>query len=85
MSMKKLLDTCETGINVLGVALATSDLENILNLVLLIISIAAILFRGGYAIYQKIKDKKYSEIAKELEDTHKALEDLKAKEDTKNG
>lgn len=85
MSMKKLLDTCETGLNVMGVALGVSDMESILNLILLIVSIAAILFRAGYAIYQKIKQKKYDEIAQELEDTQKALEELKAKEDTKNG
>lgn len=83
--MKKVLDACETGLNVVGVAIGVSDIESVLNVILLIVSIAAILFRAGYAIYQKVKEKKYSEIADELESAKKQLEQLQPKEDDKNG
>jgi F0F1-type ATP synthase membrane subunit b/b' len=83
--MKKWFDACETGLNVLGVAIGVSDVESILNVILLIVSIAAILFRAGYAIYQHVKEKNYSKIAEELESAKKQLEQLQAKEDNKDG
>lgn len=83
--MKKVFDACETGLNVLGVAIGVSDVESILNVILLIVSIAAILFRAGYAIYQHCKEKNYSKIAEELESAKKQLEQLQAKEDNKDG
>lgn len=83
--MKKVFDACETGLNVLGVAIGVSDVESILNVILLIVSIAAILFRAGYAIYQHVKEKNYSKIAEELEAAKKQLEQLQAKEDNKDG
>jgi F0F1-type ATP synthase membrane subunit b/b' len=83
--MKKVLDACETGLNVVGVAIGVSDIESVLNVILLIVSIAAILFRAGYAIYQHAKEKNYSKIAEELESAKKQLEQLQPKEDDKNG
>lgn len=83
--MEKTLNVLETGLNAIGIAIGVSDMENVLNVILLIISIASILFRAGYAIYQKIKEKKYNEIAKELDDAKEALEQLQNKEDTDDG
>ncbi len=83
--MKKLFDALETGLNVVGVAIGVSDIESVLNIILLIVSIAAILFRAGYAIYQKVKEKKYNEIADELEKAKEQLEQLQPKEDDENG
>ena len=83
--MKRVLDVCETGLNIVGVAIGVSDIESVLNVILLVVSILAILFRAGYAIYQHVKEKNYSKIAEELESAKKQLEQLQAKEDNKNG
>ncbi len=83
--MKRVLDVCETGLNIVGVAIGVSDIESLLNVILLIVSILAILFRAGYAIYQHVKEKNYSKIADELESAKKQLEQLQAKEENKNG
>lgn len=82
--MKRVLDVCETGLNIVGVAIGVSDIESVLNVILLVVSILAILFRAGYAIYQHVKEKNYSKIAEELESARKQLEQLQAKEDNKN-
>ena len=83
--MKRVLDVCETGLNIVGVAIGVSDIESVLNVILLVVSILAILFRAGYAIYQHVKEKNYSKIAEELESAKKQLEQLQPKEDDKNG
>lgn len=83
--MKRLLDIAETGLNTLGVLIGVSDIENVLNLVLLIVSILAILWRAGYAIYQHVRDKRLDKIGDEIDKAKDDIEKLVPKEEDKDG
>lgn len=83
--MKRLLDIAETGLNTVGVLIGVSDIENVLNLVLLIVSILAILWRAGYAIYQHVRNKRLDKIGDEIEKAKYDIEKLMPKEEHKDG
>lgn len=83
--MKRLLDIAETGLNTLGVLIGVSDIENVLNLVLLIVSIIAILWRAGYAIYQHIRNKRLDKVGDEIEQAKDDIENLLPKEEKDDG
>lgn len=83
--MKRLLDIAETGLNTLGVLIGVSDIENALNLVLLIVSIIAILWRAGYAIYQHIRNKRLDKVGDEIEQAKDDIENLLPKEEKDDG
>lgn len=83
--MKRLLDIAETGLNTVGVLIGVSDIENVLNLVLLIVSILAILWRAGYAIYQHVREKRLDKIGDEIEKAKDDIEKLMPKEEHKDG
>ena len=83
--MKRLLDIAETVLNTMGVLIGVSDIENVLNLVLLIVSILAILWRAGYAIYQHVRNKRLDKIGDEIEKAKDDIEKLMPKEEHKDG
>ena len=83
--MKRLLDIAETGLNTMGVLIGVSDIENVLNLVLLIVSILAILWRAGYAIYQHVRNRRLDRIGDELNKAKDDIEKLMPKEEHKDG
>lgn len=83
--MKRLLDIAETGLNTMGVLIGVSDIENVLNLVLLIVSILAILWRAGYAIYQHVRNKRLDKIGDEIDKAKDEIEKLMPKEEHKDG
>lgn len=83
--MKRLLDIAETGLNTMGVLIGVSDIENVLNLVLLIVSILAILWRAGYAIYQHVRNKRLDKIGDEINKAKDDIEKLMPKEEHKDG
>lgn len=83
--MKRLLDIAETGLNTMGVLIGISDIENVLNLVLLIVSILAILWRAGYAIYQHVRNKRLDKIGDEIDKAKDEIEKLMPKEEHKDG
>lgn len=83
--MKRLFDIAETGLNTVGVLIGVSDIENVLNLVLLIVSILAILWRAGYAIYQHVRDKRLDKIGDEIDKAKDDIEKLMPKEEHKDG
>ena len=83
--MKRLLDIAETGLNTVGVLIGVSDIENVLNLVLLIVSILAILWRAGYAIYQHVRNKRLDKIGDEIDKAKDDIEKLMPKEEHKDG
>lgn len=83
--MKRLLDIAETGLNTMGVLIGVSDIENVLNLVLLIVSILAILWRAGYAIYQHVRNKRLDKIGDEIDKAKDDIEKLMPKEEHKDG
>lgn len=83
--MKKFMDVAEPLLNGMGILVGVSDIENILNIVLLCVSIFAILWRAGYTIYQHIKEKKFDKIGDEIDKAKDEIENLMPKEDNKNG
>lgn len=64
-------------ISIVTGALALGNIEEILSIIILIISIANILFNMGMKMYNHIKNKNYEAISNELEKTKKELENLK--------
>ena len=83
--MKKFMDIAEPLLNGMGILIGVSDIENILNIVLLCVSIFAILWRAGYTIYQHIKEKKFDKIGDEIDKAKDEIENLMPKEDNKHG
>ena len=83
--MKKFMDIAEPLLNGMGILIGASDIENILNIVLLCVSIFAILWRAGYTIYHHIKEKKFDKISDDINNAKDEIENLMPKEDNKNG
>lgn len=83
--MKKFMDIAEPLLNGMGILVGVSDIENILNIVLLCVSIFAILWRAGYTIYQHIKEKKFDKIGDDINNAKDEIENLMPKEDNKHG
>lgn len=83
--MKQALDVGETVLNIAGITVASQDLESVLSIILLIISISSILIRGGYMAYKYFKNKKTDEGVKTIIDTLDQAKDVieKNKEDKK--
>ena len=67
--MKPALDVAETVVNIAGITVAVQDMESILSIVLLSISILSLLVRGGYLAYKYFKEKKCDEGIKTIVDT----------------
>lgn len=81
----KIYDTIETGINAAGIAISITDLNQVLNMVVLCVSVASILFKAGFAIYKHVKAKNFEDAMVVVEDATEQLEDLKGKiEDGRN-
>ena len=53
-------------LSAVGVAWSIQDLQNIVSLILLIISLINILWKTGYNIYTKIKNNKVDEIGEDI-------------------
>jgi len=79
--MKKSLDLAETCLNVLGLTVSLSDINNLLNIILLVVSVLAILVRGFFEIKKHIENKEYDKAVETFEDTKEKLEDLTNKGD----
>ena len=71
--MKKAFDMSENIINFLGVGFALTDVNNIINLILLIVSVLAILVRSALEIRDHFKSKQYDKIDDTLND---AIDDI---------
>ena len=81
----KIYDTIETGINAAGIAVSITDLNQVLNMVVLIVSVASILFKAGFTIYKHVKAKNLEAAVVVVEDAREQLEDLKGRmEDGRN-
>lgn len=81
--MNKIIDTAETILNTASIIISVQDLNDIINLILLIVSLIAILWRAGYAIYKHIKEKDYDKVNDELSKAKDDIEKLNHKEDNK--
>lgn len=66
-----------------GLAVSIEQIQTILGIVILSFQIVLIIVKTGMKIYQKIKDKKYSEIEQDIEDAKKEIEDVTNKNNGK--
>lgn len=76
-------DLISDGASVLTGMFALSNIQDILSIVILVLSIANILFNMIMRIYHHIKNKEYDKIPVEIDNTTKELENLKSKENEK--
>lgn len=76
--MKDLIDY---GISVLSTCWSLENIDNILGIILLIISICNIVFKAFLQIKNKIDNKKYNEIPEIIEDTIDEIEKIKKDEE----
>ena len=81
--MKKAFDLTENFINFLGVGFALTDISNIINLVLLIVSILAIVIRAVFEIRDYVKKKEYDKIDDTINDAITDIEDKLPKDKEK--
>ena len=83
----KSYDFAETGLNIFGIAVSVTDLNQVLNLVLLIVSVASILFRCGYKVYILIRGKKMKEAIDAIDEAKDELSQIvdKKEGDTHEG
>lgn len=75
----------EYALNIVGITYGTINVQEILGITVLILSILSILWKAGVKIYTLIKNKKYNEIDETINETINDLNDLKegVKNDTK--
>lgn len=85
--MKQALDIGETVLNATGIVFAVQDIESILSIVLLVVSILSLLIRGGYMAYKYFKnkevDKGIKEVVDTLDKTQTTLEEYKNNKENK--
>ena len=72
-----------------GLTISLSDIHQILSIVILVFNVLWILTKCGIKIYQKVKEKRYSEIAEDIKTTADELQELdssiKDKKEDSNG
>ena len=81
--MKEKLSMATYIVNALGFSISITDIENVLNLILLIVSIASTLIVAGISIYDKFKKKDLDGVIDEVQDTADKITDII--EDSKGG
>lgn len=74
--MKASYNIYDIGISVLGVSVGIETIYTTLGIILLILSIANILIKAAFKIYDVIKEKKYREIPDILDDTIEELKEV---------
>ncbi len=63
-------------LSTIGIAWSVQDLQNIISLILLIISLLNILWKGGYSIYTHVKNKEFNKIESDIKESKEELEKL---------
>ena len=76
--MKK--DNISIGLSVLTGSFALANIEQILSIIILVISLANILINVIIKIYKHIKNKQYDKITDDLNEASEELENLQKKE-----
>ena len=80
--MKAWYNVAELSLNTISIMVASINIENVFNIILLVLSICSILYRLGYNIYKLIKNRKYDKIHDEID---KAKEDIEKLSHDKEG
>ena len=75
--MNKTIQTIDYSVDVASGTYGLANIQTILGIVLLVLSIASILFKMGFSIYTHIKNKQYAEIQKDLDQAKEEIEKLK--------
>lgn len=75
------METTNNIVSVITGGLGIAMIQDVLGVIILVLSIANILINLGFKIYDKIKKKKYKEITKDIDDTITTLEELEDKTD----
>lgn len=80
-----MCDKLEYGLNIVGITYGAINVQEVLGVIVLILSILSILWKAGVKIYTLIKNKKYNELDETINETINDLNDLKegVKNDTK--
>lgn len=73
-------DNVSTGVSILTGSFALANIQEILSIIILVISILNILVNMTIKIYNKIKEKKYDEIPNDINEASEQLENLQKKE-----
>lgn len=77
-------DNISNGISILTGSFALANIQEILSIIILVISILNILVNMSIKIYNKIKANKYDEIPNDINEASEQLENLQKKEGKKH-
>lgn len=75
--MEKLKDIIDYGLSSISLSWALIDIENVLSIILLILSLINLLYKMIRDIYFAIKNKKYDSIDNIIEDTIDEIKNIK--------
>ena len=75
--MRKSIQAIDYSVDVTSGAYGLANIQTILGIILLVLSICSILYKMGLSIYIHIKNKKYEEIAKDIDNAIDEIEKLK--------
>ena len=73
----KTYDIAETALNVVGVGFSLANIENILSIVLLIVSLLSMTIRAGISIYHKLKKGDVQGAIDDATDLGKKVDEIK--------
>lgn len=76
MLNRVLLDKLENALLLVGSYLGLSQIESILGIVILSFQVVLVLYKMGYKLYEKIKNKKFDEVDDVIKEGVDELEDL---------
>ena len=76
MLNRVLLDKLENVLLLVGSYLGLSQIESILGIVILSFQVVLVLYKMGYKLYEKIKNKKFDEVDDVIKEGVDELEDL---------
>lgn len=74
-------DKISNVLSIITSAIALSDIQETIYIIVLIVSLLNILINTGVKIYNHIKNKQYDKISEELDEAKKELEELKKERD----
>ena len=64
-------------LSVLSIAWSAENIDTILGIILMALSIVNILWTTGYKIYNHIKEKNYDKVSEEIQDVIDKIKDIK--------